>query len=589
MLVRYPCRSLSPLDAADGSSVTLLLMHRRLALLVALAFTAAACAGEPAPSPSAGVSVSVRAWGDRYDASGLSSVFSVPFLGKQLVAYERIPEYDESGALISAGDASVLLSDGTESGTVSLLDGSLVPNSDGLLNAVELDGVGYFIASPTIVAGENGAVALYATDGSAAGTREIDRLDAAVEDGGVSTWLVGIGSGASATLCLVAGVNSDSAGPQIDCYRPNEAMRKVELGATGLSVYDGLTIARAGDRFYLTAGGSLTYPSERPTTLLSVTATAKADDLAIEREQFPGTMRSMIRLGDGEAALLVNQVALSEALDDLRFDLRRLDADGTVTMLISAPAEEFGHPAWGASFAAELSADASTIYLSSYDNTTAESTSWLYAFTRGEPPRVLSTGLFAESPVYTLYRAPDGRIAGLDSGTFSWLGADGLTLAASTPADRYFTSPLFLEDGSVYLHTYTVLPELESEIDPWYYLPAGGGEPIVFTTGSDFTTSAVTRSSALSGRAGVYLVEFRAPQFEVAGEEFVETGEYASRLYRFVDGVPTELSIEQASPEGAERLFYSLYQLGDGVLLQTLLVRGPTGSDQSYEFFELLP
>lgn len=562
-------------------------MHRLFAMFAALVLTAAACAGELAPSPSAENSVSVRQWSDRYDGDALLISPSVPFLGKSLIAYERSPEYDESGALIPATYSSVLISDGTESGTVSLLAGNLERNNDGLPNAVELEGVGYFLARPSIVAGETETVVLYATDGSVAGTREIDRRDAAAFSGGLSTWLVGVGSGPSATLCVVAGIYSASARPQIDCYRPNEAMRKIELGTIDVGGDDRLSLARAGDRFYVSASGIFSYPSEKPMTLFSVVATAKADDLAVKSEQLPGTMLRQIPLGDGETALLINQVALSEKLDDIRFDLRRLDADGTITTLISAPAKEFGHPTWGASFTAELSADGSTIYLSSYDNSTPESTAWLYAFTEGEQPRVLSTGLFNEAPIYELYRAVDGRIGALGAREFLWLGADGLELVARTPADRYFTSPIFLEDGSVYLQTYTVLPELESEEDPWYYLPAKGGEPVVFTTGSGLTTSEDTQSSAISGRAGFYLVESRSPRADVVNGEYVATGEYAGRLYQLRDGVPTELSIAQTSPEGAERVINSLYRLGDGVLLQTLLVRPDTSTKT--EIFELLP
>ena len=575
-------------------------MRHLFALFTALVFTAAACAGEPASSPSAGLSVMVQKWSERYDAAIFSSSASVPFLfGKSLIAYEPSPEYDEDGVVTPGTSSSVLISDGTESGTVSLLDGNLVRNDDGVPNAVELEGVGYFLARPSIVAGETEAVVLYATDGSVAGTREIDRHDAAAFSEGISTWLVGIGSGPSATLCVVVENSVADARPEIDCYRPNEAMRKVKLGTINLLVADRLylALAQTGDRFYLTTGGAGYYPPEKTMALFSVAATATADDLAVEREEFPGTMVKMIGLGDGEngeAVLLVNQVALSETLDDIRFDLRRLDPDGTITMLISAPAEEFGHPTWGASFEAELSAGGSTIYLSSYDNTTAESTSWLYAFTVGEQPRVLSTGLLTEAPIYELYRAVDGRIGALDGGTFSWLepidtelGAPGLVLAASALTDHYFAAPIFLENGSVYLQTYTTRPELESEADPWYYLPPRSGEAVVFTTGSGLTTSDVTTNYAIAGRAAVYLVESRSPRLDVVNGEYVETGEYASRLYRLLDGVPTEFSIRQTPPEGTERVFSALYRLGDDVLLQTLLVR-PDGSTEA-ELFELLP
>ena len=570
-------------------------MRSPLALLLPLLLVAGACGGEA--TPTSGAPIAVRAWSERYAWSewNFSSLFegsTVSFLGKALGSYAEAPEFDGGANPLSPRGSSVFLSDGTELGTISLLDGVLELTADGRPSAVVLDGVGYFIARPAVADGETSVTTLYTTDGTAAGTRSIDRFDGLSSEEWMMTRLVAIGSGKTATLCAVVSINGPDPRTQIDCYRPNEAMQKVELGTIGLGPYDGITVAQVGDRFYV-SGQAGTGTDKRK--LFSVVATEQADTLALKSDALPGLIVSLIALGDNAAALLISDAVASEDAAATHFDIRRLDADGTMTTLMSAPATAFGGGAppfagvGPGAFSAELSADQTTVYLSSYTNEAPDSTSWLYALVRGAEPRVLASGSTFES-TYDLHRAPDGRIGVVASGVFSWIVDLGLKVVATAPKDHYFSAPILLADGSAYLPTYTTAPELAGESTPWFYVPATG-------PAASFALTKVSGTVNLQEGGGLRFATFDGAVYVIASREAVRDQEQEGKvvqpsahwLYRVVDGVATELSIGWPLAPGERRQPHWLPLLNGRLLLETTVLEQTGEEVLRTELFELLP
>jgi hypothetical protein len=567
-------------------------MRSPLALLLPLLLVAGACGGEATPTNEA--PIAVRAWSERYawNERNFSSLFegsTVSFLGKALGSYADAPENDVDGTPFSPRSSSVFLSDGTELGTISLLDGVLEVTADGRPSAVVLDGVGYFIARPAVADSETSVTTLYATDGTAAGTRSIDRFDGLSSEEWMMTRLVAIGSGKTATLCAVVSINGPDPRTQIDCYRPDEAMQKIELGTIGLGPYDGVTVAQAGDRFYVSGQAGAGTDKMK---LFSVVATEQAGALALKSDELPGLIVSLIALGDNAAALLISDAVASEDAATTRFDIRRLDADGTMTTLMSAPATAFGGGAppfagvGPGAFEAELSADQTTVYLSSYTNEAPDSTSWLYALVRGAEPRVLASGSTFVESTYDLHRAPDGRIGVVSSGVFSWIVDQRLKVAATAPKDHYFSAPILLADGSAYLPTYTTAPELAGESTPWFYVPATGPAASFALTKVSGTVNLQNDLRFATIDGAVYVIASRE---EVSDQEGKVVQPSARWLYRFVDGVVTELSIDWPLASGERRQPYWLPLLNGRLLLETAVLEQTGGEVLRTELFELLP
>lgn len=571
-------------------------MRRLFTLLTPFVLVVAACGGStgsPSTTPTT-VSIAARPFETAYDFTQSYATGSVPLLGRDLLGYQGLPTYDASGAPLPNDGPQVLFSDGTEANTVSLLAGNLSYNGLSEPNGVELDGVGYFLASPTDPSSPNPVVSLYSTDGTAAGTRSVDRLANGVLRAPAELWLLAIGSGKTATLCVVGGTYADDRTSdliQVDCYRPNEGMRKRTLGTINASLDDGIAAYRAGDSFYLTLGRSISIDESDKNTatkLFSVTATADTASLKLKSSDISGRVSAMLPLGDNASILLVTEVVTSAtAPRGARFDVRRIAADGTVSMLISAPAAEFGGEY--ASFAALLSADGVTTYLTSYTNESVDSTSWLYALVEGTTPRVLGSALVSES-FYEMYRSPTGRIGVITSAaqaTFSWIGDAGLEPAVTAPEGFFFIAPILLADGSAYLSTYTTTGESGTHDTSWYYLPVAGA-PVSFKSPVTFEGDRLDIRPLVFGES-VYVVESQEAAVDSSSGEVVLTRHASSWLYRLTDGVATLLTIDQPLGAGERRDPLSVSTHG-GHLFAEALIRDTVSDDRlRAEQFELLP